>query len=78
MGRDRAFNQTLNDIERIKVLKGSQGTLFGRNTTGGAISLTTRKPKETLDMSADVTYVSIIWQFKGSTSAGSCMPGARI
>ncbi|AUW57147.1 hypothetical protein C1T17_02655 [Sphingobium sp. SCG-1] len=32
------------DIQRVEVLKGPQGTLFGRNTTGGAISVTSRDP----------------------------------
>ena len=44
IGRDSGFNTGLMDIERIEVLKGPQGTLFGRNSATGAISITTRKP----------------------------------
>jgi iron complex outermembrane receptor protein len=44
LGRQHGLNAALFDVERIEVLKGPQGTLFGRNTEGGALSIVTKGP----------------------------------
>ena len=48
-------NQNLLDVERVEVLNGPQGTLFGRNTIGGAISIVTRTPGDQFAAQAQVT-----------------------
>jgi iron complex outermembrane recepter protein len=44
LARTVGANQNLIDVDHIEILKGPQGTLFGRNTIGGAISIVTRTP----------------------------------
>jgi iron complex outermembrane receptor protein len=46
------------EIERVEVLRGPQGTLFGRNTIGGAVSVVTRKPDEVLAGNVQATVGS--------------------
>jgi iron complex outermembrane receptor protein len=44
LGRQMGSNLSLNNIERIEVLRGPQGTLYGRNTIGGAVNIITQRP----------------------------------
>ncbi len=49
-------NFQFNDIERIEVLKGPQGALFGRNATGGAVNVITKTPSQDLTGSLSLSY----------------------
>jgi iron complex outermembrane receptor protein len=55
LARSAGANQDLLDVERIEVLKGPQGTLFGRNTIGGAISIVTHDPGDQMRFTGDLT-----------------------
>ncbi|MDQ1154489.1 TonB-dependent receptor [Brevundimonas sp. SORGH_AS_0993] len=48
LGRPEAYNQELIDIDRIEVLRGPQGTLFGKNTIAGVFNIATKSPGDVL------------------------------
>jgi outer membrane receptor protein involved in Fe transport len=55
LARTIGANQNLLDVDRIEILKGPQGTLFGANTIGGAISIVTHTPGTTPRFTAEAT-----------------------
>jgi iron complex outermembrane receptor protein len=56
LARPASYLTNFLDVERIEVLRGPQGTLYGRNSVGGTINVISRKPGSALDAKVQATY----------------------
>ena len=75
IGRQAGIQFDMFDLERIEVLKGPQGTLFGRNAVGGAISVITSKPQNEFGGKAQVTVGNEgILRYQGLLTGGPLRP----
>jgi iron complex outermembrane receptor protein len=62
------------DLDRIEVLRGPQGTLFGKNTTSGVINITSRAPSFTPEFSAEATYGNYDYVQLRASASGALVP----
>lgn len=75
VGQGAGASVDLYDIERVEVLRGPQGTLFGRNTLAGAISITTTKPSDEFSASVTGNYGNYDYKRLGAAVSGPIVPG---
>lgn len=55
-GRPGYFTESLYDVQRVEVLRGPQGTLFGKNTIAGVFSISSKGPTEEWESDAQMSY----------------------
>lgn len=78
VARSSAAGMSVMDLERVEILRGPQGTLFGRNTTGGAISFVSRKPSDEFRVSAEAGYGNFnAWNGKIAIDSGELFGGLK-
>lgn len=69
IGRQGVNNMALFDVDRIEVLRGPQGTLYGRNTSAGAIKVVTTRPQFRTEAIAEASYGRFeSWSAKASVN----------
>jgi iron complex outermembrane receptor protein len=68
-----AFDFT--DLEQIEVLRGPQGTVFGKNTTAGAINITTKQPSFNFGADAELSYGQQNFMQAKASVTGPIAPG---
>src|SRR5579859_4923760 len=75
LGRPGMALEDLIDVDQVEVLRGPQGTLYGRNSSAGAINITTRAPSFTPSLAAEVSGGTYTYNQERLTATGPLIDG---